>query len=267
MGDGMKPYYDRNGITLYHGDCLEILPELEDGIVDAVVTSPPYNQLGERVGKAGSGMHKANGFFKTVRSEGYEDDMPEDAYQEWLRNVVRQAIRVSAGLVWVNHKVRYRDGEAIHPARFLPFPIYSEVIWDRCGAVALNCRRHAPSHEGLWAFGKPSWWDDSRNKRLSVWRIPPIREAGANGHPCPFPIELAMECIVSSCPPAGTVLDPFAGSGTTGVACARTNRRFIGIELNERYCEIAAKRIEAAEPALFQQPDPTPEPALFAAET
>lgn len=171
--------------------------------------------------------------------------MPEAAYQEWLARVVGECLRVSKGLVWINHKIRYRDGQAIHPARFLPFPIYSEVIWARAGSMALNCRRFAPSHECLWGFGKPHWWNNASNRLLSVWRIPQV--VNRTDHPCPFPVEIARRPIEASCPPDGIVLDPFAGSGTTGVACIKTGRRFIGIEKDPGYFAVAEKRIAEAQ--------------------
>ncbi|MCK9598143.1 MAG: site-specific DNA-methyltransferase [Sphaerochaeta sp.] len=241
-----RPDYETDRVALFCGDCLEILPGLGAGSVDATVTSPPYNQLGARVGASGSGMHKGNRFFDNVRVNGYSDDMAEEDYQEWIVRVVGECLRVGS-VAWVNHKVRYRDLCAIHPARMFPFPIYSEIIWDRGGSVALNCRRFAPSHECILGFGNPKWWDDSRNTRLSVWRIAPRREEGTGDHPCPFPMALASECIAASCPPDGKTLDPFMGSGTTGVAAVTLGRKFIGIEIDPKYFDIAVKRIQKAE--------------------
>jgi site-specific DNA-methyltransferase (adenine-specific) len=243
--DGYKRKEVIGNATLLLGDCLEILPTL--GKVDAVITSPPYNQLGERIPDNPTGMHSKNGFLRTVANKGYADDMSEDAYQEWLRCVVGACMDVCKGLVWVNHKVRYRDRVGIHPLRFLPFPCYSEVIWDRCGAFALNCKKFAPSHEGIWGFGVPHYWDDDANIFLSVWRLPPIREVGADGHPCPYPEEIPNRCIKASCPPAGVALDPFMGSGTTGGACMNLGRQFIGIEIEPKYFDIACERIENAQ--------------------
>jgi DNA modification methylase len=110
--------------------------------------------------------------------------------------------------------------------------------------MALNCKRYAPSHEALWAFGVPHWWNDELNKLLSVWVLGFDR--GDDAHPCAYPIEIAERPIVSSCPPQGIVLDPFMGSGTTGVACVKTGRRFIGVEKEPKYFEIAKRRIEEA---------------------
>lgn len=238
----MKPYFDDgNGIVLYHGDCLEILSQVHG---DVVVTSPPYNTL--PLTHKPSGLHgeRKTGTNKWIARavKGYADNQPEEQYQEWLREIVGLCLRSVEGLVWVNHKVRYRDGEALHPVRFLPFPIYSEVIWNRRGSMALNCKRYAPSHEVFLGFGKPSYWDDCLNTKLSVWDIPFDMEP--NDHPCSYPIALVMPLIQSSCPIDGIVLDPFAGSGTTLRAAKDLGRRAIGIEIEERYCEIAARRLE-----------------------
>jgi DNA modification methylase len=233
-------------VQLYLGDCLAILPTLEPGSVDAVVTSPPYNTLPLNNKPSGIHAERKSGVNKWIAraSSGYFDDRPEDEYQEWLRRIVGACLTVSRGLMWINHKVRYRDGVAVHPVRFLPFPIYSEVIWDRRGSLALNCKRYAPSHETLLAFGSPHWWSDELNGMMSVWVIGFDRDD--NDHPCAFPVELVSPLIKSSCPPTGTILDPFMGSGTTGVAAVRLGRKFIGIEISEEYFAIAKKRIEDA---------------------
>jgi site-specific DNA-methyltransferase (adenine-specific) len=241
-------------IDLRLGNCLELMRDLPDGSVDITVTSPPFNQLGSRIPDNPTGMHRKNSFLQTVSRVGYADDMDEDSYQKWLYAVVSECLRVSRGLVWVNHKVRYRDGAAIHPLSFLPFPLYAEIIWDRGGSMVLNAKRFAPSHESFFAFGTRQWWDESLNALLTVWRIQPRRDDRVTGHPCPYPLALVRRPIAASCPPGGTVLDPFMGSGTTGVACVQTGRNFIGYEIDEGYFKIAQKRIAdaLAQPALME---------------
>jgi DNA modification methylase len=253
----MKPYYEHAGITIYHGDCLEVLPTVK---ADVVVTSPPYNTLPTSSRASGLHAERASGVNQWLAraARGYADSMPEAQYQEWLRGIVEQCLGICS-LVWINHKIRYRDGEAIHPVRFLPFPLYAEVIWDRQVSMALNCKRYAPSHEGLWAFGRPRVWNDHLNGRMSVWRLPFDR--GSDDHPCAYPMEIAIRPITSSSLSGEIVLDPFMGSGTTLVAAKNLGRRAIGIEIEERYCEIAAKRLsqemlplEAARPTPKQEP-------------
>lgn len=222
--------------TLYLGDCMEVLPTL--GKVDAVVTSPPYNING--------GNHKPSGMFtdvpRNITRQWYKDDLPEDEYQAWMMTVLAESLKACSGVVWVNHKTRY-DKVALHPVRFLDFPLWAEIIWDRGGSMTLNAKRFAPSHEVILGFGKPTYWDDSSNTLMTVWRLAPEQNAD---HPCSFPVAIPLRLIGASCKPNGTVLDPFMGSGTTGVACVKTGRRFIGIEIDPTYFDIACKRIEAA---------------------
>lgn len=232
-------------VRIVCGDALEVLRSLPAGCVDAVVTSPPYNQL-RGSGIHGGGMMKRNSFMLTAQQIGYADDMPEPDYQQWLSAVVAECLRISRGLVWVNHKTRYRDGVAVHPLHFLRFPVYSEVVWDRGGSMALNCRRFAPSHEFLFAFGLPTSWHNSSNALMSVWRISPSREDGAEGHPCPFPVELPRRCIASSTDSGDLILDPFGGSGTTAVAALHEGRRCLLIEKEPKYCDIARRRVDEA---------------------
>jgi len=159
-----------------------------------------------------------------------------------------EMMRVTKGLVWVNHKTRYRDGEGIHPLSFLSARLYAEVVWDKGGSMALNCRRFAPSHEYLYAFGKPIFWDDSMNGLCSVWRIGQVT---GSEHPCPFPEELVRRPIRASCPPGGLVLDPFCGSGTTGAVALQEGRRFCGIEFMPEYAAMARRRLGQAQSPLF----------------
>jgi site-specific DNA-methyltransferase (adenine-specific) len=238
----VTPYFDDGkGRTIYLGDCREILPTISG---DIVVTSPPYNTL--PIKHAPSGLHAerksgVNAWILRAAS-GYADTMPEEDYQSWLREIVGLCLQQVRGLVWINHKLRFRDGEGLHPLRFLPFALYSEIIWDRQVSMALNCRRHAPSHEALWAFGAPHWWSDIENKLMTVWRIGFDRHN--NDHPCAFPMPIAMRPIAASCPPGGCVVDPFMGSGTTLVAAKELGRKAVGIEIVEKYCEVAARRLE-----------------------
>jgi DNA modification methylase len=232
-------------VVLYNADCMAILPQLPSGCVDAVVTSPPYNTLPQSHNPSGLHAERRSGVNQWIEraAAGYSDSMPEGEYQSWMVSVLGECVRACRGIVWVNHKIRYRDGEAIHPARMFPWPIYSEVIWDRGGSMALNCKRYAPSTEHLLGFGRPVVWNDHLNSLMSVWRLGHDRDD--NDHPCAFPIEIARRPIESSTPHGGIVLEPYAGSGTTLVAAARLGRCGIGIEREPRYFDIACRRIEA----------------------
>jgi DNA modification methylase len=232
---------------LWLGDCRNVIPTLSG--VDIVVTSPPYNTLPTSSKASGLHAERKNGINKWMENAatGYSDNMPEEDYQVWLNGILLLAAKVTDGLIWVNHKIRYRDGEAIHPVRMIQMPIYAEVIWNRSLSMALNCKRFAPSHEGFWAFGTTHYWDDKNNALMSVWTVPFAQRDAWNNHPCPYPERVIRPIIESSAPPRGTILDCFMGSGTTGATCAHLGRKFIGIEIEERYFDIACRRIEEAQ--------------------
>lgn len=231
----MKPYYEHAGITIYHGDSATV------DVVDhnIVFTSPPYNTIAK---VSASGMMRESRHKQLDGYLSHKDDMDEGDYQRWVVGIVDRFRSKCSGIVWVNHKTRYRNRVGIHPLHlFSGWPVYSEIVWDRGGSVTLNARKFAPSHEFVYGFGFPDYWDDSMNTLMSVWRVNPERSIG--DHPCPFPIDIPLRCIAASCKPGGTVLDPFMGSGTTLVAAKNLGRKAIGIEIEERYCEIAAKRL------------------------
>lgn len=240
-----RPYYDSEGVTLYHGDCHEILKALQS--VDIVVTSPPYNTLPTN-GKA-SGLHAerktGRNLWKERAADGYEEyGKDELGYQLWLESVMMRCSEIAKGVVWMNHKTRYRDGIAVHPLTFMRgMALTHEIIWDRGISMALNAKRYAPSHEYIFGFGRAHYWNDALNTEMSVWRIPPCVNRNADGHPCPFPESLVSPLIQSSCPPDGVVLDPFAGSGTTLRVAKDLGRRAIGIEKDKRYCEMIVRRM------------------------
>lgn len=243
-------------IELRHQCCMEYMRGLPDKAFDVVVTSPPYNQLNQS-----GGSQRFGKVFRKKSTVGYathSDSMPEPAYQAWMNDMLHECLRVSKGLVWINHKVRYRDGVGVHPMRFFDAPFYSEVIWDRGSSMVFGSRKYAPSHEVIYGFGKPHFWDSIHDTLFSVWRIPPIPQG--LDHPCPFPITLAERLIISSCPPDGTVFDPFAGSGTTGIAAINAGRSFVGCEIDADYIAGARKRLadHQSAPRLFDAPKAEP---------
>jgi len=259
----VKAYYEQDGCTIYHGDCRDVLPSLS--CVSMAFTSPPYNTLGERIPKAPSGIWAKSsgmlGFARDVNAEGYDDDMSEPEYQALQNEVVDlvgRALRIGGSLFY-NHKCRWRDGTLLHPVRWVrptSLVFREELIWDRGVSMTFNARMFAPSEERILWFVKPcaagvalhAWQQPSGPALLSVWRIPP-EQGGKKHHPVSFPAALPMRAILATTIDGDTVLDPFMGSGTTLVAAKRLGRKAIGIEIEERYCEIAAERLRQG--ALF----------------
>lgn len=215
----MRPYYDEGGITIYHGDCRTILPEVWFG-VDLLLTDPPY------------GINL------------------QTNYRERQRTALAQCN---------DYPPIEGDSEPFDPSHLLRFPkmvlfganYYADklppsaswLIWDKLAGLT---------------SGRDIGFNDQADVELA-WtncggpaRLIPIRWMGAmkgteqqerRVHPTQKPVALMAKIIDLYCPPGGLVLDPYAGSGSTLRAAKDLGRRCIGIELSEAYCEIAARRL------------------------
>ncbi len=251
----MKPYYEHAGITIYHGDCWDVLAQLPEGIA-CVVTSPPFNQMaGMPSDGIASGMwarsHGGAGFVRAWHENSYADDVPEAVYQSRQNRIFRGiAAKCSqTASLFYNHQVRWRDGECLHPIRwFKPrrWRLRQEILWDRAGGMMMNARMFCRFDERvLWFVRSASWkWNQEMVGCGTVWRIARAQQQQGKQHPVQFPQEIPRRCIAATTDIGDLVLDPFMGGGTTLVAAKRLGRKAIGIELEEKYCEIAAKRLQ-----------------------
>lgn len=242
------PYYQDDYVTIYHGDCREIGPQLTG--VACIVTSPPYNQLGNLPEKpTGFWAHDCDTTVRNFRTSGYFDDLPEPEYQE-QQNALFSALTTactSTASLFYNHQLRWRDSVCLHPVQwFQPagWNLRTEVIWDRGGGTMHNARMFCRFDERiLWMVRGPEWvWNQEAVGHGTVWRVPRTTALGGKDHPVAYPKELPQRCITAATRMGDAVLDPFMGSGTTLRAAKDVGRRGIGIEIEERYCEIAAER-------------------------
>jgi site-specific DNA-methyltransferase (adenine-specific) len=216
----MKPYYhdEHAGITIYHGDCREVLPTLTEK-VDAVVTDPPY----------GIGWSRAT----------WNDDPA--AYPELMGWLVGESNRiVPDGFVFVFQGMP----NVGHFHEWFPDG------W-RLFAACKNFAQIRPT--GVWHSWDPVvFWRNGPNTAPNTATVNRDYHVGNvagvlgdhNGHPSPRPIDTVRHIVAIASPNGGTVLDPFMGSGTTLRAAKDLGRRAIGIEIEERYAEIAARRLE-----------------------
>ena len=241
----MKPYYDQDGITIYHGDCLDVLPGVAD--VGLIVTSPPYNLSGD--GPADSLLfrhdgHNPNGAYFRNLKKGYgnhTDAMPHEAYRNWQRSVLTLCwtALTGDGAIFYNHKPRVGGPSVRLPFDLIPdhVPLRQIITWDRGSGFNRQFTYFVPTYEWLLLLAKPAFRINTRSAN-DLWRIP--FETGSE-HPAPFPLSLAKQAIGST--NAALVMDPFMGSGTTLRAAKDLGRKAIGIELEERYCELAVQRL------------------------
>ncbi len=203
----MKPYYDEDGITIFHADCREpgLLPLIVS--LDHVITDPPYNV----------GLNYSGG-----------DDRKD--YEAWCSE-------------WFQRFNGLASSTALTPGTV------NVAMWCRIAAPDWIIGWHKPAAMGPSPFGVCNWepvlfWGlPKRNRGTDVVTAGIVPDPDLSGHPCPKPEKWARGLVLLLTDVGSTVLDPFMGTGTTLRAAKDCGRKAIGIEIEERYCEIAAKRL------------------------
>lgn len=220
---------------IYNEDCLEGMKRIEDKSIDLIITSPPYN-----IGN----MHSNRSQVGTYQN----NNMNEMQYQKWQIEIINECFRIlkDTGSMFYNHKVRIKDGIAIHPLEWIlksNFVLKQEITWDMGKSANCDKIRFFPFSERIYWMAKHSKTKLNNILNLSdVWRVVPIHGRKETGHIAVMPLQIA-ETILKSIE-GNIVLDPFMGSGTTAIACINSNRNFIGFEIDTIYCDLANKRIQ-----------------------
>lgn len=214
--------------TLHHGDCLEILPSIAAASVDAVITDPPYGIKYK---------NKRHDIRPRQYAEMLDGDGDQTVGQAVIDSLSVQGLPIC---VFAHHRYPWVGNWR------------QWLVWDKGGAVGgggdiATCWKFTWELIQVGGFGRLNG-----NRDESVLRYP-IGQSSMHHHPTQKPLGLMIYLIEKLTNPGDTILDPFMGSGTTGVACIETGRNFIGIEREPSYFAIAEKRIEAAATALQQQ--------------
>ncbi len=274
-----KPYYIQNDFALYQADCLNLLKQLPENSVDMIFADPPYN-----LSNGGFSVHA--GRMVSVnkgdwdKSKGFEDDY--DFHFNWLKAC--QRVLKPNGTLWVSgtyHSI-YQCGHALQS---LGYHILNDVSWFKPNASPnLSCRFFTASHETLiWArkdkkakhtfnydlMKNGNWPEDPLKKpnlqMRSVWSMgtPKPAEKKFGKHPTQKPIDLLKRIVLASTNEGDVVLDPFTGSSTTGIVASVFNRKFIGIDLEEKYLKLSIKRKQEMDKIMdIKNPSPTAKPRL-----
>lgn len=264
-----KPYYESEYGLIYCADCISSMKKINEETIALTVTSPPYN-----IGKA------------------YETPSNVKDYINWCESWIKEVYRITKkdGSFWLN--IGYLEVEekakALPIAYLLwdkvTFYLIQEIIWNY-GAGVAGRKFFSPRNEKiLWYVKNKDDYtfnlDDIRDKNVKypnqkkngklkcnplgknpsdVWQIAKVT-SGTNrsskertSHPAQFPLAMIDRIIKAGSNEGDLILDPFMGSGTTAITAMSNNRRYIGFEISEAYCKVAAERIQAHEKAPKQQ--------------
>lgn len=269
----MSLYYQDDQVVLRHGDAATVLATLPGGSVDCIVTSPPYfglrdygvdGQIGVETSPA-EFVSTLVAVFREARRVLADDGTLwlnlGDSYSSGARTSYADTGKASGRIGTTRQPsslpgknllgIPWRVAFALQDDGWL---LRNDIIWNKPNAMPESVTdRLSTRHEHLFLLAKSQryWFDldpirEGRNPG-DVWAIPtqPFSEA----HFATMPPALAERCIKAGCKPHGTVLDPFSGSGTTGYAAAKHDRRYIGIDLNADYLDLSL-RTRLAQPAL-----------------
>lgn len=230
-------------IKLELGNCLELLRKLPEGSVNQIFADPPYNLSGQGFQTVKSG--------KMVNCNKGDWDIIEDIH-EYNETWIKECIRVLAddGTIWISGTLHNHPSVGV-ALKKLGLWIINDVIWfKRNAAPLLSKTRLAPSTELIWIASKSKkyYFDYDTAKMINggkqmrnLWQI--NAERHKTSHPTEKPETLLERIILLGSKQGDTILDPFTGSGTTGVVAKRLKRDFIGFEISSEYYDIADKRI------------------------
>jgi site-specific DNA-methyltransferase (adenine-specific) len=241
------------GSRLYRGDCFDLLASLPDASIDCIWTDPPYLLSNDGITCVAGKMVKVNKG-EWDRSNGIDADHAFN--RRWLSECYR--VLKPEGTIWVSGTLHVYLSVGMAMMQ-VGFRILNDIIWEKPSPPPnLGCRCFTHSTEIiLWAtkarkgrdrytFHYDAMREENGGKQMkNVWRmVPPGKDEKTFGkHPTQKPVALVERCLRASTNPGDLVFDPFVGAGTTGVAAIRLRRRFLGIERDPEYGDLAAQRL------------------------
>ena len=218
-------------IKLYKGDCLEVMKDISDKSIDLIVTDPPY-------------LIKYKTNYRKDKKHDFCSEIANDGNYELISNYIKECYRIlkndTAMYMFCNcDRVDYFKQELEKAG----FKIKNMIIWVKNNWTAGDLKaQFGKQYEIIFLVNKGRKYFNG--KRITdVWNFDRV-SGNKQVHQNQKPLDLLEQCILKHSEENDIVFDGFMGSGSTGVACKHTNRRFIGIELDDNYFEIAKKRIE-----------------------
>ena len=260
----MKKIDLSQNMTLINGDSEIVIPTLEDNYFDLCITSPPYNV------DLGNNKYNKNPY------DLYNDNKDHQEYITWLTSIFCKIYgkMIDGGRVCINVGDGRQGAVPTHSdiiqfmTKEIGFIPITTIVWNKnqVGNRTAWGSYNSPSNpsfptpfEFIMVFSKKSRslqregltdLEDREfiNYSLSLWNIAPERDMKKIGHPAVFPVEIPRRLMKMLSWKKSKVLDPFNGAGSTAVACYETGRKYVGVELSEKYCEITKNRIKNTRP-------------------
>jgi site-specific DNA-methyltransferase (adenine-specific) len=232
--------------TLYYGDCLEVLPSVK---MDALITDPPYSSggafRGDRDKDTGKKYLGAHGKPPAVEIDFGGDSRDALGWHYWatlwMSRAFRNSRKGSVAIVFTDWRQLPNASNALQAAGYSWRGL---GVWDKQRARPMSGRFMHQAEYFVWGSCGPMPWDFTAEALPGVFSVPAPAAAGRE-HQTEKPVPL-MQSLVKIVPPGHVICDPFMGSGTTGVAAVQMGRKFIGVEMNREYFDIACRRIEQA---------------------
>ena len=236
-------------LNTYHvGDAIKFMRSLPKGSVDGIATSPPYNKAFRN-----RGGHKSNWPNSKLMAEnyaGFDDDLPPQKYVRWQRRFLREAQRLvgEEGVILYNIGRSIKNlGEDRREKIIKDFPVRQTIVWNRGSSNNQGGKRPTilpPIYEMIYIIAGKKWripekYLSEMRKWGDVWHI---KFETGNPHPAPFPLELAERMVKMI---DGVVLDPFAGSGTIGIAAERLGYSYYLNDKTKEYKDMFEKRLSS----------------------
>ena len=261
-----KPYYQDEAVTIYHGDCLEYVSKIQDAAIDLTVTSPPYDDLRTYEGMPSWGEHVWKPLVKDLHRVTKDGGVvvwvvgDETISGSETGTSFKQALffkecgfNLHDTMIWIKEQLAFPDKNRYYSGFEYMF-VFSKntpkTFNQICDRENRSFGRHVDN------YGERTRTGEMRNgrscsgqaikefgSRWNYWMMYNLTRGAHSKHPATFPMQLANDHIISWSNPGDTILDPFAGSGTTGRAAKDLGRKAVLIEIEERYCEIAANRM------------------------
>ena len=222
-------------VDLMHGDCLELMKDIPDGSVDLVLTDPPY-----MIATVGAGIYKRADKQYVKELGGIKDGFDEKVLDEICRVMKKINVYFFCSqkqiIPLIDYFVKKKNCN------------WNILSWHKSNPVPVCRNKYLTDTEFILFFREKGVKIYGEYETKFTYYVTPLNQKDKKqyGHPTIKPIKILQNLIVNSTLKNGVVLDCFMGSGSTGVACVNTNRRFIGIELDDKYFEIAKQRIDAA---------------------